>query len=237
MKKKIGSGLVVLFGMLLSFAFYRMKLPDYSSRTLPLCLCASICLIGLSGFIHGKKSDERYAGFWARFLSLVIDVAIYLAIQLTLQGIGHNYGPKGYLVFSFASVAVNYAIHILCLKRFGATPGKLLLRISVLRKDFGRIGFGEISKRIAVDFVLGVLYPIAVYLILKSNGDGIFPSRSIQSKYVLTHKTVFYNSISIASQIWLFSELVVILYNDKRRAIHDYIAGTVVVRNGKSTLN
>jgi uncharacterized RDD family membrane protein YckC len=28
---------------------------------------------------------------------------------------------------------------------------------------------------------------------------------------------------------WTLSELVVLLFNEKRRAIHDYIAGTVVV--------
>jgi uncharacterized RDD family membrane protein YckC len=33
-----------------------------------------------------------------------------------------------------------------------------------------------------------------------------------------------------AGQIWTSSELVVILLNRRRRALHDFIAGTVVVR-------
>jgi uncharacterized RDD family membrane protein YckC len=32
------------------------------------------------------------------------------------------------------------------------------------------------------------------------------------------------------SQAWLWSELVVLLLNAKRRALHDFIAGTVVIR-------
>jgi uncharacterized RDD family membrane protein YckC len=32
------------------------------------------------------------------------------------------------------------------------------------------------------------------------------------------------------SNIWFYSELIVMLTNKKRRAIHDYMAGTVIVK-------
>jgi uncharacterized RDD family membrane protein YckC len=34
-----------------------------------------------------------------------------------------------------------------------------------------------------------------------------------------------------ASVIWFIIEIVTCLLNEKRRALHDYIAGTVVVKN------
>ena len=34
----------------------------------------------------------------------------------------------------------------------------------------------------------------------------------------------------IASTLWYVAELVTMLFNRKRRAVHDFIAGTVVVR-------
>ena len=33
----------------------------------------------------------------------------------------------------------------------------------------------------------------------------------------------------IVGNVWICSELVVLLLNEKKRAIHDYLAGTVVV--------
>lgn len=33
-----------------------------------------------------------------------------------------------------------------------------------------------------------------------------------------------------AQTAWLFSELIVLLFNEKKRAIHDFIAGTVVIK-------
>jgi uncharacterized RDD family membrane protein YckC len=35
--------------------------------------------------------------------------------------------------------------------------------------------------------------------------------------------------------VWIFSEFVVLLTNKKRRALHDFMAGTVVIR--KESLN
>ena len=36
--------------------------------------------------------------------------------------------------------------------------------------------------------------------------------------------------ISIISNIWFWSEIIVLLFNKRRRALHDYIAGTVIIK-------
>jgi hypothetical protein len=36
--------------------------------------------------------------------------------------------------------------------------------------------------------------------------------------------------IAVASQLWYWGELLVVLMNRRRRSLHDYLAGTVVVR-------
>ena len=42
----------------------------------------------------------------------------------------------------------------------------------------------------------------------------------------------WFKPVQIFQQIWIWSEFIVLLTNRKRRAIHDFIAGTVVVREG-----
>jgi len=39
----------------------------------------------------------------------------------------------------------------------------------------------------------------------------------------------WYRTLNILQNIWIWSEFVVLLTNAKRRAIHDYLAGTVVI--------
>ncbi len=39
----------------------------------------------------------------------------------------------------------------------------------------------------------------------------------------------WYGYVSIAMNIWIWSEFIVMLTNKKRRAVHDFIAGTVVI--------
>jgi uncharacterized RDD family membrane protein YckC len=37
--------------------------------------------------------------------------------------------------------------------------------------------------------------------------------------------------VNTALQIWIWGEFITMLFNKRRRAVHDYMAGTVVVRN------
>ena len=44
------------------------------------------------------------------------------------------------------------------------------------------------------------------------------------------HLPGWYRGVEVASQLWMLSEFVVLLMNKRRRALHDYLAGTVVIR-------
>jgi uncharacterized RDD family membrane protein YckC len=45
----------------------------------------------------------------------------------------------------------------------------------------------------------------------------------------------WYHPLQIVQNIWVWGELIVLLTNRKRRAIHDFIAGTIVVHASSST--
>jgi hypothetical protein len=40
----------------------------------------------------------------------------------------------------------------------------------------------------------------------------------------------WYRIVDEFNTIWVWSEVVVILFNERRRALHDFIAGTIVVQ-------
>ena len=41
----------------------------------------------------------------------------------------------------------------------------------------------------------------------------------------------WYQSVNIIASIWIWSEFIIMLTNKKRRALHDFMAGTVVIRS------
>jgi uncharacterized RDD family membrane protein YckC len=47
---------------------------------------------------------------------------------------------------------------------------------------------------------------------------------------VMEHVPAWYATISILQQVWIYSEVVVVLFNKRKRALHDFIAGTVVIQ-------
>jgi uncharacterized RDD family membrane protein YckC len=43
-----------------------------------------------------------------------------------------------------------------------------------------------------------------------------------------SHRPEWLDWVNTANQVWMWSEVVVMLFNRRRRALHDFIAGTVV---------
>ncbi len=41
---------------------------------------------------------------------------------------------------------------------------------------------------------------------------------------------IFFLIYTWVSNIWIYSEFIVLLTNKRKRAIHDYIAGTIIVK-------
>ena len=93
---------------------------------------------------------HSYAGFWIRFLAYVLD-AIILQVFLYLFGmvLGLLLGGSDAVqiiatVFSFI-VALGYEVFFI--GKYGATPGKMALKLKVIRADGLPIGYGLAAGR------------------------------------------------------------------------------------------
>ncbi|MBC7525059.1 MAG: hypothetical protein H7239_11545 [Flavobacterium sp.] len=50
------------------------------------------------------------------------------------------------------------------------------------------------------------------------------------SKYLTSLSPILFTIYSWLANIWTWSELLVLLTNPRKRALHDYVAGTVIVK-------
>lgn len=123
-----------------------------------------------------------------------------------------------------------YAYEIYFHGRWGQTPGKKSQGIKVVALNGTLITWKQAFLRSSVGLGLGVLSAISTLVALFRMTDEEFSSLSwIDLSVRQAELSPYINEIIIASYIWFASEVVILLFNRKKRALHDFIAGTIVV--------
>lgn len=175
--------------------------------------------------------ESLYAGFWTRFGSLLADF-IFLSpiviLTLFLNGLDKN----AYFYTFIPSIAFGIWYNIYLPRRYGGTPGKLVSGIKIIRSDGEEIGWREAFLRHIVLLVLTVVSSIVMIVCLTNADAETFSSLGWlkRSQYLMTFAPGFYLFYSWATNIWMYGELIVLLTNRRKRAIHDFIAGTVIIK-------
>jgi uncharacterized RDD family membrane protein YckC len=114
--------------------------------------------------------------------------------------------------------------------RWGQTIGKMALKIKVVALDGSEAGFERAFYRYSVDLAFSIISTAMTVHALFSITGAAYDSLSFDGKMkLLIDNTPSWSAaVDALSYAWIGSELVVLLFNKKRRALHDFIAGTVV---------
>jgi len=177
------------------------------------------------------NGHKVYAGFWRRLCSFYVDVLIIVPLGIFfvwLEGFDRTLS-----IFIVAISSVLFAMYnVFFNARFGGTPGKLALGIRITKPDGSRIGWKEAWKRSAVDLVFSffVLVLQVWSLFLVDPADYASMKWLQRGSLVLKYYPDSYHTIQMFQNIWIWSEFVVLLFNTRKRALHDFIAETVVIK-------
>jgi uncharacterized RDD family membrane protein YckC len=183
-------------------------------------------------FIPITKNGIRvYAGFWKRLKSLLIDAIICIPINfifIWLKGFDRTLA----IVITITSSIFFLMYNVYFNARFGATPGKLATGIRITRPDGSRIGWIEAWRRESVNVALTFLYLVFEVWALIHVDPTKFSSLNWSKRSQLLHQHQplwdYYNYV--LWPVWMVSDAIVFICNKRKRAIHDFIAGTVVIR-------
>ncbi|WP_207496764.1 RDD family protein [Aridibaculum aurantiacum] len=167
--------------------------------------------------------DLRYSTGLKRFWAAIVDGIVFLPFILLGNWIfeepRHIYSEFAWNAFLiFASSLYVTILHY----KFGQTVGKWVVGIQVL--DVGETRKLTLRQAVLRDIfawilaITGTLY--YGYLIFQNNRE-----HSLINEYTEFGNTPLW--------IWTLLELLTMLTNRKRRALHDFIASSVVVRTSK----
>jgi uncharacterized RDD family membrane protein YckC len=182
--------------------------------------------------IRSKSSGHRvYAGFWKRFCAGFADTLVLMPLGglfVWLEGFDRTLAivimVPASILFSMYNVFFN--------ARFGGTLGKLAVGIRITKPDGSRIGWPEAWKRSAVDLAFAGLILVVQVWALAHVDPSLYKSLKWIERTALLqeHFPSWYSTVNVLQKIWIWSEMLVLLFNKRKRALHDFIAGTIVIK-------
>lgn len=162
---------------------------------------------------------ERYYNFWRRLGAGIFDSLVLLLISYLIFKYLDLGASDSYFLLSIIAVFIYFLYSVLLTGLVGQTIGKIVMGIIVLDVDEKKvIGIKRAFYRDSIPIlmeVLALLY-LGYYTFIKNS----VTSNSIYIVNEITENARFY---------WFFAEIVTMFFNDKRRALHDFLASSVVI--------
>jgi uncharacterized RDD family membrane protein YckC len=176
-------------------------------------------------------SNSLYAGFWLRLGASLLDFIFTIPVVGLVMYLNSR-GKNVYLYTFIPSLIFGLWYYVYFTKVHGGTPGKLAVGTKIIRLDGQPIGWKEAILRHLVLFILTIGGSIISIYALTQTDDATYMSYGWlqQSQYLVSVSPKAFSIYSWATNIWFWGEFIVLLTNKKKRAPHDFIAGTVVVK-------
>lgn len=152
----------------------------------------------------------KYAGFWKRVLAKLIDLVIFLPFIIINTYIFRQKNEGIFLAISLSITILILLYNVIFTYHLGKTPGKILLKLKVVKTDGKKVGVvNSISREVfaIISLMIWIVQEYKVFGDLKSIG-------TISFIFTLTGSF----------------ETLVCLFNYQCKTIHDFIGNTVVIK-------
>jgi uncharacterized RDD family membrane protein YckC len=175
-------------------------------------------------------NDKIYSGFLSRLGANLLDGLIILPYSFLFLFI--NFFDKNVYLFTIVpNLLFIFWYNIYLPKRYGGTPGKLIVGIKIVKIDASPIDWKEAFLRYSVNIVFSFLSIAIMAMAVLLADKEIYNNLNWFQRFAYLSGIVKNNIITILNNIWIWSEIIVLLFNKRKRAIHDFIAGTVIIKS------
>ena len=173
--------------------------------------------------LAGRLSGRRYDTFGPRFFAAIIDGFVLWPVSLIFVFITNTDIITVAILASLVKDLMPYIYSVIMHGEYGQTLGKMAMGVKVV--DFETeesIGYKEafIRDSVPIALMIGLYGYTAILLSDIHEGPLEMDITSLAPMFF----------IGILTILWTLLEIFSMLLNSKSRAVHDFIAGTVVVR-------
>jgi uncharacterized RDD family membrane protein YckC len=175
-------------------------------------------------------NDKIYAGFWSRLGANLLDGLILIPYSFLLLYI-YSLNIYAYLFLLIPSLLISFWYNVYLPKRYGGTPGKLIVGLKIVKINSSSIGWKESFLRFSVNIVLIIINTVLMMTAVFMADQEVYSSLNWLQKSTYLSSLTNVTLSTTLTNIWVWSEVIVLLFNKRKRAIHDFIAGTVVIKS------
>jgi uncharacterized RDD family membrane protein YckC len=179
---------------------------------------------------HDSHAMPDVGGFWLRVGAKIIDFLVLspiVGLTYWLSSLSRYF----YLwsVIPSMLLALFYSVYLV--RRYGGTPGKLLLKLRVQMADYSPVTFKAALIREAPMMLMGAASSLGLGLAAIGMDDAAYKAYGFfeRSTVLAASGAEWVPIVSWVINGWTWVAVIVMLVNKRRRAVHDFLAGTVVV--------
>ncbi|HYH16322.1 MAG TPA: RDD family protein [Flavisolibacter sp.] len=161
---------------------------------------------------------ERYFTFWRRLGAILFDSFFLGIISYSILSNIAPYYSSANLIWTALSIIITILYNVLLTGLYGQTIGKIIMGIKVL--DVGE------------QHVIGIkraIYRESIYIFVEILGLGILIYEVITNGAATQISESVEGVLETTTFLWGALELATMLFNPRRRALHDFLASSVVI--------
>jgi len=171
----------------------------------------------------------EYAGFWKRTLALLVDTAVLLPVALL--NIWSRYESRGVAMVSAILLCLVSSTYCVVLHGlFGQSIGKMVVGLKVEQVGGGRLTWKGTLLRFSPVLAIYIIAGAGAAYSIKSIPHDLFmlASYTQKARLVRTHKPPWAQLSNQVFLLWCCADAVVLGASKQKRAIHDFMGGTIV---------
>ncbi len=175
----------------------------------------------------------EFGGFWRRFGATILDALILSPMAIALM-VGLNYTHKAHLYYALPGIVLVLWFHVYLVLRFGGTPGKRILGMRITMTDGSPVTPKAAWVRYAPMLAFNIVSTLSSVIMALNVGDSGFEDLGYIEKMqsLNAHAPAWNAPLVWIMQAWWIIGAITLAANSRKRAVHDFMAGTVVLRDG-----
>ena len=177
-----------------------------------------------------RTNQFVFVGFWKRVLAVLIDAAIGWAflpitMPLTTWTITHrNSTPMALWVIAWT------VLWLWLVVRFGGTPGKLVIGIRIVDVSGKFVSWGRAVRRIIFPaLIMTINSHLQMWKASSTYPDSTPHSSFLEIGTLMNEYGQPFALIAMILALSGYADIGAVLFNRKKRALHDFIAGSYVI--------
>lgn len=162
---------------------------------------------------------DKYQTFFPRLIALLIDSFIMIPLFVFDQWFREWQFPPLFFYFWIPLSSLVFPVYSITMNaKFGQTLGKMWMKVKVT--DVSEEKEITLPQAILRDLPQLIFNSAAIIIGISALS---YDEKSIEMMYA-------YGTFNVIAGLWSLADIIVFLFNDRRRALHDLIARTIVVK-------